>query len=126
MTLTTYMRDMVFSPLCRILGRRFGPRATPHVIAVSIMAVFVAMGAWHGLAWNTLIYGSLHGVGVVSCHYYTLWLKKRLGKQAYAAYQNNAWIRGAGIAATFTFVVGTLFFFANSMSDIREIFELLR
>jgi D-alanyl-lipoteichoic acid acyltransferase DltB (MBOAT superfamily) len=125
-TLTTYMRDMVFSPLCRILGRRLGPAATPHVIAISIFAVFVAMGAWHGLAWNTLIYGTLHGVGVVSCHYYTIWLKKRLGKKGFTAYQNNPWIRTAGTALTFTFVVFTLFVFANNVSGIREIFSLLR
>lgn len=125
-TLSSYMRDMVFYPLTRILGRRFGAKATPHVIGISIMAVFIGIGAWHGLAWNMLIYGALHGVGVASCHYYTIWLKKRLGKKGYAAYESNPWIRGAAIAVTFSYVVFTLFFFANSLGDARQILGLLR
>jgi D-alanyl-lipoteichoic acid acyltransferase DltB (MBOAT superfamily) len=125
-TLTSYMRDMVFSPLSKALGRRFGPQATPHVIAFSILAVFVAMGAWHGLLWNFLIYGSLHGIGVASCHYYTIWLKKRLGKKGYAAYHNSSWIRAAGVAVTFAFNTFTLFFFANDLETARRILAVLR
>ncbi len=125
-TLTNYMRDMVFSPLSKALGRRFTPKATPHVIAISIFAVFFGMGAWHGLLWNFLIYGSLHGIGVASCHYYTIWLKKRLGKKGYAAYNNNSFIRCAGIVATFAFNTITLFFFANSLDTARRILAVLR
>jgi D-alanyl-lipoteichoic acid acyltransferase DltB (MBOAT superfamily) len=125
-TLSNFMRDTVFSPLSKALIRRFGPRAAPHAIAAAIVSVFVLMGAWHGLAWNFLIYGSLHGVGVASCHYYTNWLKKRLGKKGYAAYQENPWIRAAAVTATFLFAAGTLFFFANSMNAARTIMGILR
>jgi D-alanyl-lipoteichoic acid acyltransferase DltB (MBOAT superfamily) len=125
-TLSTYMRDMVFSPLVKVLSRRFDPRAMPHVIAFSIFAVFALMGAWHGLAANFLIYGSLHGIGVVSCHYYTLFLKKRLGKVGYQAYQDNDWIRWAGIVMTFLYAAGTLFFFSNSIPQIRDMWQVLR
>jgi len=125
-TLSSYMRDMVFSPMTRALGRRLGPQATPHVIAFSIFTVFVAMGAWHGLAWNMLIFGALHGVGVASCHYYTIWLKKRLGKKRFMAYEGNPWIRRAGSVVTFAYMTFTLFFWANSMGAIRQIFDVLR
>jgi len=125
-TLSTYMRDMVFSPLVKALSRRLGPRAMPHVIAFSIFAVFALMGAWHGLALNFLIYGSLHGIGVVACHYYTLYLKKRLGKTGYAAYQDNQWLRWAGIVVTFLYAAGTLFFFSNSIPQIRDMMLVLK
>jgi D-alanyl-lipoteichoic acid acyltransferase DltB (MBOAT superfamily) len=125
-TLSNFMRDTVFSPLSKLLIRRFGPAAAPHAIAASILAVFVLMGAWHGLAWNFLIYGGLHGAGVASCHYYTNWLKRRLGKSGYAAYNRNPFIRGAGVVVTFLFAAGTLFFFANSMEAARAIMRVLR
>jgi len=87
--------------------------------------VFLAMGAWHGLAWNFLIYGALHGVGVASCHYYTLFLKKRLGKAGYAAYEKNPAIRAAAVTSTFVYLTGTLFFFANSLGAAGAILRLL-
>ena len=126
MTLANFMRDTVFSPLSKMLVRRFGPQSTPHVIAFSIFTVFFLMGAWHGLAWNFMIYGVLHGAGLVVCHYYTNWLKKRLGKKGYAAYQSNPYIRAAGVLVTFLFSACTLFFFANSMDRARTIMQVLR
>ncbi len=125
-TLTSYMRDMLFSPLSMLLIRKLGPGATPHAIAASILAVFLAIGAWHGLAWNFLVFGALHGLGVVSCHYYTIWLKKSFGKTGYATYNNNPLIRAAGITATFLFMAATLFFFANSPSAARSIMSVLK
>jgi alginate O-acetyltransferase complex protein AlgI len=53
-TLSTWMRDYVFFPLC---GRR--PRM-PRICG-SIMLVFLANGLWHGARWNYLISGLLHG-----------------------------------------------------------------
>ena len=125
-TLSSYMRDTVFSPLSKVLIRQFGSHATPHAIAISSFAVFVAIGAWHGLAWNFLIFGALHGLGIVSYHYYTIWLKKRLGKLGYSAYINNRLVRAAAISVTFLFVAGTEFFFANSLDAARAIMKILR
>ena len=53
-TLSTWMRDYVFFPLC---GRR--PRM-PRVCA-SIMLVFLANALWHGARLNFLVSGLLHG-----------------------------------------------------------------
>jgi D-alanyl-lipoteichoic acid acyltransferase DltB (MBOAT superfamily) len=53
-SLSSWMRDYVFFPLC---GKR------PHMprICASIMLVFLANGLWHGARWNFLISGLLHG-----------------------------------------------------------------
>ena len=56
MTLTGYMRDVVFTPLSKALVRAWGPKRAQHAIALSIFAVFMAIGCWHGLAWNFIIY----------------------------------------------------------------------
>jgi D-alanyl-lipoteichoic acid acyltransferase DltB (MBOAT superfamily) len=125
-TLSNYMRDMVFSPLSLMLSRKLGPAFTTHAVAAASFIVFLLMGAWHGLSGHFLVYGSLHGLGMVMCLYYTNWLKRRAGKRGYAAYHENAWIRGVAVATTFLFVAGTLFFFANTFAGEREIFKILR
>ena len=125
-TLTNFMRDTVFSPMSKGLVRRFGPRSAPHAIAITIFAVFALMGAWHGLTVSFLIYGSLHGAGVVTCHYYSNWLKRRLGKQGWAAYHRNPYIRAAAGAVTLLYAAGTLFYFANSADAQRTIMSVLR
>ena len=63
---------------------------------------------------------------MVSCHYYTNWLKKRLGKKGYAAYHQNRFIHTMAVAMTFAFAAGALFFFANSLGRAREIMHVLR
>lgn len=124
-TLSVYLRDILFAPISKELMRRTGPRFAPHAIGITILLVFVAMGAWHGLTWNFLIYGTLHGVGVASCHYYTIFLKKTLGKARYMAYEKNKFIRAAAVTVTFAYVTGTLFFFANSLDRGRTILHLI-
>ena len=125
-TLSNYLRDTVFTQMSKALVRRMGPRATPHAIAITIFTVFLIIGAWHGLAWNFLIFGAIHGAGVVSVHYYTIWLKNRLGKARYAAYHRNPWIKAAAVSMTFLFAAGSLFFFANTLEDARRILSVLR
>jgi len=124
-TLSTYLRDTVFSPLSKALVRRMGPQNVSHAIAITIFTVFVIIGAWHGLTWNFLIFGAIHGVGVVSCHYYTIWLKNHLGKAGYAAYHRNPWIKAAAVTVTFLFAAGSLFFFANTLADAHRIMTVL-
>jgi len=53
-SLSTWMRDYIFFPLC-------GSRPRMWRICGSIIVVFLANGLWHGLRWNYLISGLLHG-----------------------------------------------------------------
>jgi D-alanyl-lipoteichoic acid acyltransferase DltB (MBOAT superfamily) len=53
-SLSLWMRDYVFFPLC---GRRPGMVR----ICASIMTTFLANGLWHGAQWNYLVSGLLHG-----------------------------------------------------------------
>ena len=58
-------------------------------------------------------------------HYSTIALRKRLGKQGFAAYRANPTYLWLGRAATFVYFSITLFLFANSMSDMRAIAQAL-
>jgi D-alanyl-lipoteichoic acid acyltransferase DltB (MBOAT superfamily) len=125
-TLSQYMRDVVFSPLSKFLARVMGPSQVNQAVALTIMVVFLLIGIWHGTGWNYAVFGLLQGVGVITTHYYTLGLKKWLGRDGFKAYNANPWIRAVGVVVTFCFFSATLFFFANSPKDISEIISVLR
>jgi D-alanyl-lipoteichoic acid acyltransferase DltB (MBOAT superfamily) len=125
-TLSTWMRDVVFSPLSKFLVRLMGVHLADHAIALTITVVFLLVGIWHGAGWNFAAYGAVHAIGVVANHYYTLFLKKRLGRDGFKAYNENRLIRAIAVALTFCYCGGSLIFFANTFPQIREIFSSLR
>lgn len=125
-TLSEWMRDLVFSPLAKNLVARVGPKYANHAIAGIIMFVFVLIGVWHGKGWTFFIYGLLHGLGVVTNYYYTLALKKHLSREQYLSYMANRWIEAVGVLMTFLYTAATLFFFANSFPQMKVILASLK
>jgi D-alanyl-lipoteichoic acid acyltransferase DltB (MBOAT superfamily) len=125
-TLSHYMRDVVFSPLSRSLARVMGPARVNHAIALTILVVFLLIGIWHGVGWNYVAFGAIHGLGVVWNHYCTIGLKKFLGRDGFKAYNSNRWIRCGAIVLTFCYVAFSLFFFANTPSEMREILSAIK
>lgn len=125
-TLSHYMRDMVFSPLSKFLVRLTGPAFADHAIALTIVVVFLLIGIWHGVGWNFAAYGAAHALGVVVNHYYTIGLKKRLGREGFKAYNANPWIRAVAVALTFCYCAASLILFANTFPEMKGIFLMLR
>ena len=68
----------------------------------------------------------LLGSGVVAVHYYTVYLKKRLGRDGYARYESNPYIHWTGVVLTFTYSCVTLFFFANPLDKAARIVGVLK
>lgn len=124
-TLSSYMRDMFFAPVSKALVRRF-PKAANHAIALSITMVFILIGIWHGKELNYLIWGFLNAAAVVANHYYGIFLKDHLTKEQLQRYNQNQLIHAISVAATFIFVCISLFFFANSISDMEQISKALQ
>ena len=125
-TLSTYMRDIVFAPLSKCLVRSFPLAYANHAIALTITVVFFLVGVWHGVGWNYFIFGSLQALGVVSNHYYTIGIKKWLGREGFKAYTQNPWIRAVAIVLTFIYCAASLMFFSNTLVQLKQIFHVLR
>ena len=125
-TLSSWMRDVVFAPLSKYFARICGPENVNHAIALTIFVVFLLIGIWHGVGWNFFFYGLVHAIGVVANHYYTLFLKKRLGREGFKAYNENPWIRAAAVTVTFCYCAASLIFFANTLPEIKQIFAILK
>ena len=125
-TLSQWMRDVVFAPLSKSLVRWFGPERANHAIALAVGIVFFLIGVWHGVGWNYVLFGLAQSLGVVTVHYYTIFLKKRLGREGFKAYNENRWIHTAAVIVTFCYYAATLFLFANSLADMKQIISVLR
>jgi len=124
MTLSGWLRDMMFTPATKSLIRRFGPKYANGIIAGTICLVFLLSGIWHGKGINFALWGLSQGVGLACVHYYGVFLKRRLGREGYAAYMSNAWIRYAAIAVTISYSAVTLFLFANNVTQMARILHL--
>jgi D-alanyl-lipoteichoic acid acyltransferase DltB (MBOAT superfamily) len=124
-TLSQYMRDMLFAPLSKFLINLTGPAYANHAIALAIVVVFLLLGMWHGIGWNFAAFGAAHAFGLVVNHYYTIGLKKWLGRDGFKAYNANRWIHSAAVATTFCYCSASLFLFANTFPDMRRILSAM-
>ena len=80
------------------------------------LIVFFIAGLWHGPSWNYIIFGSMHGVGLIVNHVYRKLIKFELNKII-------------SIILTFNFVNLSFIFFRNkdfsdSVTLINKMFNL--
>jgi D-alanyl-lipoteichoic acid acyltransferase DltB (MBOAT superfamily) len=126
MTLSKWIRDFVFTPLSKSIMHKFGPASANHAIAFSILVAFTLVGMWHGTGLHFFVFGVLQGVGLAFVHYYTVWLKRRFGREGFAAYRKNRIVKWCAIVLNFAYFAFSLFFFANTWDQIAGIFASLQ
>ncbi|MGE3610893.1 MAG: MBOAT family protein [Bacteriovoracaceae bacterium] len=71
MTLTSFIRTYIFTPMVKILPKGFHFNMLAMVLAMTIA------GIWHGPSWTYIVYGILHGLAIV-VHYYWKKTKRKL------------------------------------------------
>jgi D-alanyl-lipoteichoic acid acyltransferase DltB (MBOAT superfamily) len=125
-SLSTFLREMMFTPLVKFLAQRLGSKKLNHAIAIAIMSVFLVIGVWHGAGLNFAFFGLSQGIGVTAIHYSTAFLRKRLGKEGYAKYQKNGAIYVAACGCTYLYFALTMILFANSWDQLCRIFTFVR
>ncbi len=122
-TLSTWVRSYVFTPLSRVLMNR--PRKPSPVVVVLVTQVttMVVIGLWHGITLNFVLWGLWHGIG--------LWVHKLFTDRTRTFYQGlneKPLLRRAanwtGILLTFHFVALGWVFFA--LPDTALSFSVLR
>jgi D-alanyl-lipoteichoic acid acyltransferase DltB (MBOAT superfamily) len=124
-TLSTYMRDLVFVPVSKALVRRCGPSRANDAIAAATIVVFLLIGIWHGFGWNYAAFGASQALGVVANLYYGAWLKSRLGKVRFKAYMENRGVHAFAVAVTFAYMAASLALFANDPAALWNLGQLL-
>ena len=115
MSLTTWISDYIFKPLV----------SSGKNIAISTVFIFVIIGFWHGPKWTFIIFGFIHGFGI---------LLQRLYKHVplFRAF-NKTWIAANFILPVFNlalFMYTSAWFRSQNVSDAltvtRKIFTDLR
>lgn len=120
-TLSEYTRDVIFTPVTKGIIKKLGSKYTNLALSVGIFCVFLVIGIWHGVGILFVVFGLLHAAGVIANHYYTVWLKRALGKQKYKVYNENPLVNAAAITLTFIYVAASFAVFANSYSKVGMI-----
>ncbi len=69
-TLTNFITTYVYTPILR----SFKSITFAHSMIAIFLAMFIS-GIWHGAGWTFIIWGSLHGAGLVINHY---WKRKKI------------------------------------------------
>jgi alginate O-acetyltransferase complex protein AlgI len=102
-TLSRFMRDYIYIPLG---GNKGGELATYR----NLFLTFILGGIWHGAGWNFILWGALHGLGLIV---HRVWKKTNI-----KMHKAFAWF------ITFNFInICWVFFRAQ---DIKSAFKVLR
>ncbi len=108
MTLSRFLRDYLYIPLG---GNRRGPARRQ----LNLFATMLLGGLWHGANWTFVVWGALHGVGLVINHAWRTFAERR-------GLQSGAAIRGAGWMLTMlVVVVSWVIFRADSLAAAGRI-----
>jgi D-alanyl-lipoteichoic acid acyltransferase DltB (MBOAT superfamily) len=107
-TLGQWVRRNLYVPIQLAWVRETGGRHQLAISLVSVAVAFTISGAWHGLTLPFLIWGVMHGVGVMVATYYRHVLTQRLGKKGVRAYLARPWIRVLASAITLEWVAASL------------------
>jgi D-alanyl-lipoteichoic acid acyltransferase DltB (MBOAT superfamily) len=77
-SLSNWLRDYIFFPTSRALLKRIPKRDAVANLVVPPMLTMAVSGMWHGLSWNFLLWGGLHGLYLLIERLSTLWSPRRL------------------------------------------------
>src|SRR5947209_8602896 len=106
MTLSTWLRDYLYIPLG---GNRNGRVRTYANLAITMLLG----GLWHGASWTFVLWGALHGLGLIINK---LWSESRITSKTLPA--------PLGWLLTFCYVCFCwIFFRANSFTDAVTVIE---
>lgn len=113
-SLSTWLRDYLYIPLG-------GNRCSASRQQCNLLITMLLGGLWHGAAWHFVIWGAIHGVGLIVYHSYAKLVKNN---QSLLGFHKAFIGKGTSIAITFLFVVVTwVFFRAESVPQALSILQ---
>jgi alginate O-acetyltransferase complex protein AlgI len=117
MSLTQWLTDYIYWPLCRKLRRGSFFADHPVLLSnISITVTFIACGMWHGNTLAFLLWGLYHGIGLSILNVYQK-LKRKTKSDFLRRYFGSKASYAIGVFATFNFFsFGMLFFFADTVT----------
>lgn len=65
-SLSNWLRDYVFFPVSRLIRKKISFKPTTVALILAPLITMLVSGMWHGLAWNTLLWGGLQGCFLIA------------------------------------------------------------
>lgn len=125
-TLSTWLKTYVYSPLLIALMRRFpDERWEPYFGVFAFFVTFFLIGVWHGQTSVFIFFGLLQGLGVSLNKLYQITMAKQLGRKRYKALCGNPLYRAGCRGLTFCWFAFTLFWFWGDWPEIGHIASAL-
>jgi D-alanyl-lipoteichoic acid acyltransferase DltB (MBOAT superfamily) len=120
-TLSTWLKTYVYTPLMMSLMRRFPAPGMASILTVfAFFVTFFLVGAWHGQTAEFLFFGVLQGGGVALNKLYQLQMTARLGRQGYRKLGENPLYMAISRGLTFTWFAFTLLWFWGDWTALER------
>lgn len=114
-SLSDWIRDYLFFPLAQGKKNRFWL-----IFCVPLIAMGLC-GLWHGSAWNYVVWGLWHGLGIAVLQYWNLARKSYSLMRKLTAFKGFYYI---GLVITFVFVsIGWIFFNLHRVDGVAGYFQ---
>jgi D-alanyl-lipoteichoic acid acyltransferase DltB (MBOAT superfamily) len=107
-TLSEFVRDLIFTPVTLLMMRVTGPKFAVPVTILAAMLTFLVIGLWHGQQTGFVIFGLLHGLGF-SIHFLFESAMKRLRYHRHPVFKARLWVFAAR-SLTLTYIALTTVF----------------
>ena len=125
MTLSSWARFYVFTPLSRWLLRRPARPSPVIIVLLSQLATMVVIGLWHGVTLNFFIWGVWHGLGLFA---HKQWSDRTRGwyrRLAERPYLKRAWTVLAWFLTFHYVVLGWVWFLLPDTGQAVAVFGRL-
>ncbi len=115
-SLSSWLRDYLFIPLGGSRGNEWSVRRN----------LFITMalgGLWHGAAWHYMVWGAMHGVGLVVTRLWQGWVSK---SDLFSRWRKTSLWRWSGVVITVLFVMATwVVFLCDDLGKALEMYQSL-
>jgi D-alanyl-lipoteichoic acid acyltransferase DltB (MBOAT superfamily) len=122
-TLTQVVRELCFTPGILMLARVTRGRYMLVITSLMSVVAILIVAVWHGNQFGYVLFGLMHGIGLVCVNLYTEWLRR-----APAAFQRFSASKPAAAFSwllTFMYVSSSSVFFGSSKAALLEIWSKL-
>ena len=125
-TLSTWLKTYVYSPVLITLMRRYPDRRLePYFGVLAFFVTFFLVGLWHGQTSVFLFFGLLQGLGVSLNKLYQITMANQMGRKQYRELCTNGIYRAVSRGLTFCWFAFTMFWFWSSWEQIGQVVNAL-
>lgn len=113
-----WIKAFLFTPLMKRLVAAGGRGRENTMMALAVIITFLIVGAWHGTTYSFLLFGLLHGLGVMVAALWGGFLAKRLGRKGRKAFESHPAVRTVAILLCIHYVFATLTLVPNDLDTL--------